>query len=148
VSIQEQIGADMASSMKAAEPDRTGVLRLLRSAIKNEEIKTGHSLIDDEVLKVLKREAKQRRDSIVAYDAAARADLAAHEAMELAIIQTYLPEPLKTEELIDIIDQVIKDQGASGMAAMGSVIGAVVARTGARSEGAIVSKLVRERLSI
>jgi uncharacterized protein YqeY len=147
VTIDEQLTADMATSMKAGDTERTGVLRLLRSAMKNEQIKVGRELNGDEMLKVLQREAKQRRDSITAYREAGRDDLASTEEAELAVIVTYLPEPLGEAELVAIVDEVIAAQSASGMAAMGGVIGAVMAKVGARAEGGAVSKIVRERLS-
>ena len=147
MSILDQITADMGDSMKAGTADRTGTLRLLRSSLKNEAIKAGHDLSQDEGLKVLQREAKQRRDSIAAYTEAGRADLATHESTELEVISQYLPQALSESELAAIVDEVIAAQGASDMKAMGAVIGAVMAKAGAAAEGGAVSKLVRERLA-
>ncbi|MBW4062224.1 GatB/YqeY domain-containing protein [Candidatus Saccharibacteria bacterium] len=147
MTISEQLTADMATSMKAGTAERTGVLRLLRSSLKNEEIKLGHPLSDDEALKVLQREAKQRRDSITAYTEAGRTELAANEQMELETIATYLPQPLSDAELGGIVDEVIASLGATDMKSMGAVIGGVMAKVGARAEGGAVSKLVREKLA-
>ena len=141
-----QITQDMATSMKAGDAQRTGVLRLLRAAFKNEQIKLGHELAQDEVLKVLQREAKQRRDSIQAYQEAHRPELAAVENEELVIIAQYLPRPLSADELVAIVDTVISETSASGPGAMGGVIKEVVARAGARADGGTVAKVVRERL--
>ncbi len=147
MTIAEQLMEDMKASMKAGEAGRTGTLRLLRGALKNEEIKVGHALDEAEALKVLGREAKQRRDSIEAYRTANREDLAEVEEQELAIIGTYLPEALSTEELGHIVDEVIAELGATDMKQMGAVIGGVMAKAGARAEGGVVSRLVREKLA-
>ena len=133
--------------MKAGDAERTGVVRLLRGAMKNEEIKAGHELSEDEALKVLQREAKQRRDSIEAYGSAGRADLAAHEEAELAVIKSYLPAVMSDEELAKVVDEAIAETGATDAKQMGAVIGAVMKKVGARADGGVVSKLVREKLA-
>jgi len=142
----EQIDHDLAESMKAGDATRTGVLRLLRSSFKNEQIKLGHELSEAEALKVLQREAKQRRDSITAYNEANRHELAAEEQGELEIISAYLPEALSDEALGALVEEVIAELGNPGAAAMGQVIGAVMAKAGARADGGAVSKVVREKL--
>lgn len=147
MTIAEQLTQDMKDSMKAGDSDRTGVLRLLRGALKNEEIKLGHPLEEAEVLKVLQREAKQRRDSITAYREASREDLLAIEEAELTVVQAYLPQALSEAEINVIVAEVMAEMGASGPSAMGAVIGGVMKRVGAQAEGGIVSRLVREALS-
>ena len=147
MTIAEQLTEDMKSSMKAQDADRTGVLRLLRGSLKNEEIKVGHGLSDDEALKVLQREAKQRRDSVEAYQAAGRTDLADREEAELKVIKCYLPEVMSDDELAKVVDEVVAETGATDAKQMGAVIGAVLKRVGARADGAAVSKLVREKLA-
>ena len=147
VGIAEQLTEDMKSSMKAGTADRTGVLRLLRGSIKNEEIKVGHELTDEEVEKVLTREAKQRQDSIAAYSEAKRDDLVKQEEMEFRVIKEYLPEALSEEELESLVTDAINETGASDMKQMGAVIGVVMKKAGARADGGAVSKLVREKLS-
>jgi uncharacterized protein YqeY len=147
VSITEQLTEDMKTSMKAGDSERTGILRLLRGALKNEEIKVGHVLDEDEALKVLQREAKQRRDSIEAYQGAGREDLAAKERYELEAIGGYLPEAMSDDELAKLVDEVIAETGATDVKQMGAVIGGVMKRAGARAEGGVVSRLVREKLA-
>jgi uncharacterized protein YqeY len=137
----------MTESMKAGDAAKTGTLRLLRGAMKNEEIKLGHPLDEVEAVKVLQREAKQRRDSIAAYRQAAREDLAAKEEAELRVVSEYLPEAMSEDELGAVIDEVIKEQGASEMKQMGGVIGAVMGRVGAKVDGGAVARLVREKLA-
>jgi uncharacterized protein len=147
VTIAEQLTDDMKASMKAGNSARTGVVRLLRSSMKYEEIKLGHPLDEAEALKVLQREAKQRRDSIDAYKAAGRQDLVSQEEAELALISHYLPEALSESEVSAIVDEVIAETGATDMKQMGAVIGGVMKRVGAKAEGGLVSKLVREKLT-
>lgn len=143
----EQLTQDMKDSMKAGDSERTGVLRLLKSALKYEEIKLGHPLSEAEVLKVLQREAKQRKDSIEAYKAAGRQDLLDVEEQELGVIATYLPKAMSESELTKIVDAVISELGATGMPQLGQVIGEVMKRVGAQADGGAVAQLVRARLS-
>lgn len=147
MTIREKITEDMKASMKAGDADRTGVLRLLRGSFKNEEIKLGHTLDEAEVLKVLQREAKQRRDSISAYNEAGRPELAEREEAELGVVSTYLPEAMSEDELKSVVAEVVTELGATGLAQMGVVIGGVMKRVGARADGGTVSRLVREKLA-
>ncbi len=148
MTIAQQLTEDMKVSMKAGQADRTGTLRLLRAAVKNEEIKLGHLLEEAEVLKLLQREAKQRRDSIAAYRGAGREDLAGREEMELAIVQEYLPETMPDDELARVVDEVIAGMGQVGVAQKGMVIGEVMKRVGARADGGVVARLVSQRLAV
>lgn len=147
MTISEQLFIDMKSSMMSGDSERTGVLRLLRGSLKNDEIKLGHELSEDEAMKVLVREAKQRRDSIDAFKAASREDLIAQEELELAVISGYLPKPMTDDEVSKIVDEVATKLEATDMRQMGQVIGAVMARVGASADGGTVSRLVKARLS-
>jgi uncharacterized protein YqeY len=147
VTLAEQLTEGMKASMKAGDATRTGVLRLLRGALKNEEIKVGHPLDEAEALKVVQREAKQRRDSMEAYRAADRVDLVAVEEGELAIIQTFLPEAMSEAELAAVVAEVVAELGATDAKQMGAVIGGVMKRVGARADGGAVARLVREKLA-
>ena len=147
MSVIDQIEQDLATSMKEGVASRTSVLRLVKNSLKNEQIKVGHELDDGEVLKVLQREAKQRKDSIEQYKNGGRDDLAESEQHELTVIEAYLPQQMESSELEEIVDEVIKDTGAEGMPQMGMVIGAVLKKTAGRADGAAVSQLVRQKLS-
>lgn len=147
MTLLETLQRDMASSMKQGDATRTGTIRLLKSAMQNETIKIGHALDDAEAMKVLQREAKQRRDSITLYQAAGRDDLVAVEERELRLIDGYLPQPLGEDELITVIDAVITELGATDATKLGAVIGAVMAKVGATADGGSVSKLVKVRLT-
>ncbi len=115
---------------KARDMETIAIVRLLKSALKNEAIKISdlhYVLSDDEAIAVLNKEAKQRRDSIEQYEAAGRADLAEQEKKELAYIETYLPKALSDEELASVVDKVLADTGATQKADMGKVMGALKA---------------------
>ncbi len=146
MTILETLKSDMATSMKAGDAPRTGVIRLLRASMQNEKIKQNRELSDDEALKVLQREAKQRRDSIEQYGVAGRQDLIDIEAAELEIIQAYLPQALSQGELETIVDGVIARLGATDMKQMGAVIGMAMKEVGARAEGGAVSAVVKAKL--
>ena len=146
MTLQETLQQDMTSSMKQGDATRTGTIRLLKSAMQNEAIRIGHVLDDAEAMKVLQREAKQRRDSISQYAAAGRGDLVAVEEGELGLIAGYLPQPLDESKITAIVDSVIADLGATDASKLGAVIGAVMAKVGATADGGSVSKIVKSRL--
>lgn len=144
MSLFERIENDLISATKAKDTARLAVLRLLKSSLKNEQIKARRELSDEEVLRVLQKEAKQRRDSISAYQEGGREELAADEAAELEIIQGYLPKQLTEEEIKSIIESVIVESGVD--IATGTVMGKVMPLVAGKTDGAVVSRLVRQRL--
>lgn len=146
MALLDQIESDLTASMKSGQTDRTAVLRLLKNSLKNEQIKLGHDLSDEEVLKVLQREAKQRRDSVEAYQQGGREELAASESAELEIIKDYLPTQIDETELTKIVDAVIADTGAKSIAEIGIVIGAVRDKVGSQADGAEIARIARQRL--
>jgi uncharacterized protein YqeY len=146
MSLSNRIDEDMKTAMREGSTEHVSTLRLLKSSLKNEQIKVMHDLSEDEQLKVLQREAKQRRDSISAYVDGGRDDLANAEKAELAIITGYLPKQLSDDELSKIVDAAIAETGATSMAQMGQVIGAVMKQTAGRAEGGAVSRLVKQKL--
>lgn len=135
--------------MRNGETQQRDTLSTLRAAIKNAEIenKTPVGTLDnDSVQQVIEREAKKRRDAIEEYTKVGRDDLAAREKAELDILAQYLPEPLSEEELTAIVQNAISESGASGPAAMGTVMKAVLAKVAGRADGKTVSNLVRKAL--
>jgi len=142
--MQEQIEQDLATAMKAGETAKVGVLRLIKTSFKNDEIKLGHALTEAEAMTVMHREAKQRRDSIQAYEQGDRPDLAASEQAELQIINSYLPEPAHEAQLQAWIEEAIKTAGDSPQ--IGAVIAAVMAQAKGTADGGAVAKLVKKRL--
>lgn len=147
MSLTEKIDADLAAAMKDGAHDRISVLRLLKNSLQIEAKKLSTDLSDEDAIKVLGREAKQRKDSIDQYTKGGRSDLADAEAAELVIIEAYLPAQMSEDELGKLVDKVIAESGATSTAQMGMVIGGVVKQAGGAADGAIVSKLVRAKLS-
>jgi len=142
--VLEQLEQDLAAAMRERDQVRLQVLRLLKSALKNYQIEVGHELSQQEMMRVLQKEAKKRRDSIEAYEKAGRNDLVAEESAELKEIDRYLPAQMSDDELRAITQKVIGDNPE---AQMGQIIGQVLARTDGQADGAAVSRIVREELS-
>lgn len=145
MTLAERIQSELTTAMKTQDAARTGVLRLIKTSLTNERIKLGHELTEEEVLKIIQHEAKQRRDSIEAYNQAGRSDLATEEQAELDLITQYLPQQMDEAELRAVVDQVVADMG-SDKAQMGKIIGKVIGLTAGKADGASVSRLVKERL--
>lgn len=144
--LKERIGSEMRDAMKARDQSRVATLRLLMAAVKNAEVELRHELSDDEVLGVVAREAKRRRESIEAFEKGGRDDLVAKESAELEVLEAYLPEQLGEEELAGLVDEAIAETGAAGAKDMGRVMKAVMPKVKGRADGSIVSAMVRSRL--
>ena len=123
------------------------MLRLLITAMKNEQIKLGTELSDEQALKVLATQAKQRKDSITAYQAADRQDLADNEAAELPIIEAYLPAQMSDEDLEAVVAATIAQVGATSPADMGKVMGATMGKVQGKADGGRVSATVKKLLT-
>ncbi len=150
MSLFEQIDKDYIQAYKAKDAVRLGVLRLLKTAVKNKLVdlcRPGGTLDDGEMMDLIIKESKQRQDSIEQYRAANRNDLADKEAAELVVLQDYLPKPLSEEELTAVIDAAIAETGASSPRDMGKVISAVMAAHKGRVDGKVLSAAVKARLS-
>lgn len=147
MNLNERISEDMKSAMKAQNVELLSTLRLLRSAIQNQQIALGHELGDAEVLTVLEKQAKQRGDSVEQYRAGNRADLAAKESAELSIIETYLPQKMDMEALAKLVDEVIKETGAKEISDMGKVMRQVIDKAAGAADGKQISDLVKAKLS-
>lgn len=144
--ITERISEDQKAAMKAGEKIRLSTLRMVSSELQNRRIEEGRDLEDDEVIEVLSRARKQRREAAEQYEEGGREDLAEKERAEEKIIAEYLPEPLSDDELDRLIDDAIETTGASSMKEMGAVMGRVMPQAKGRAEGSRVSARVRERL--
>lgn len=147
--LKEQVQADLREAMKAHDKVRSGTLRMALTAITTEEVAgdSARELSDDEVLKVLAKEAKKRKEAHEAYVGAGRDELAATEAAELEVLETYLPAQLDDAELETIVDQAIADTGASGMQQMGQVMKAAQTVVAGRADGGRVAAIVKARLA-
>lgn len=152
MSLQEQILNDLREAMKSKQEDRLRVLRSLKSKLLEREIseRTGGkktALSDDQVVEVLMKAAKQRKESIDQFKEGGREDLVKSEQEELEIIQSYLPEMLTEEEIRDIARRKINELDADSMADMGKVMGILMQELKGKAEGSVVSKVVKEELS-
>lgn len=147
MNLYESLESDLVEATKSRDEIKTGVLRLLKSALKNQQIEVGHDLTMPQILAVLQKEAKKRRDSITAYEQAGRQDLAKSEQAELDIIDVYLPAAASREEIAKVVDEVIKSTGADDVSAMGAVMSGAMDKLQGRADGGQVSALVREKLS-
>ena len=146
MSLAEKIGTDMRTAMKERDRGRVGALRMLGAALKNGEIEAGRPLTQEEEQVILRRQLKQREESAEAFRKAGREERAASEAAEAEIVRSYLPEPLSSEELEEIVDRAIQETGATGMRDMGAVMGRAMDLSGGRAEGRELSALARNRL--
>lgn len=142
----ESIQQSLKESMIQRDEIKVSTLRLLISEIRNTQIAKGHDLSDDEIIEVIQKEAKKRKESIEGFTRGDRLELAAKEAEELKILEGYLPEQMNDEELIKLVDEAITEIGASSMADMGKVIGIVMGKAKGQVDGSRVSGIAKEKL--
>ena len=147
MSLKTQLTDDMKTAMKGGDKARLGVIRLILAAIKQREVDERIELDDPQVLAVLEKMVKQRRDSISQYDAANRQDLADIERAELVVIEAYLPAQLDEAAIRAAIDAAVAETGATGPADMGKLMGVLKPRLAGQADMGAVSKLVKQRLA-
>ena len=145
--LKKRLTEEMKAAMKAGDKARLGVVRSMLAAIKQVEVDSQKQLSDEEIIAVLDRQVKQRRDSIQQYAEAGREDLAEQERYEMSVIQEFLPQPLSDEEIAALIDEAIEETGAAGMQDMGKVMGVLKPKMQGRADMGEVSKQVRARLA-
>jgi len=146
--IREKIMNDMKDAMRAKDQVRLEAIRFLQAAIKNREIEVRpEAITGDDVLSVIKKMVKQRKESIDQYQAANRQDLVDKEAAELKIIETYLPAQMSKEQIEAIVAEVIAETKASTIKDMGSVMKAVIAKTAGAADNKLVSEAIKSKLS-
>ncbi|MDP7412024.1 MAG: GatB/YqeY domain-containing protein [SAR202 cluster bacterium] len=146
MTMKERLDSDLKSAMRDKDVLRRGLIRYLRSEIHNQEIAKRADLDEEGVLAVLSRQAQQRRDSIEAFKEADRTDLVDKERAELDIILEYLPQQLSAEEITALVQQAVKDSGATGPSDMGKVMGRLMPQVRGKAEGRQVSSIVTETL--
>ncbi len=146
MSLSERLNDDMKQAMRGQEKFRLSVIRMVRASIKNVEIDLRRSLEDNEVLDILNRELKQRKDSLQDFERAGRDDLVDALKVEIEIIAEYMPTQLTEEEITVIVKQTIQDTGASNKADMGKVMGALMPKVKGRSDGKLVNQVVQQLL--
>ncbi|NUY57278.1 glutamyl-tRNA amidotransferase [Salinivibrio sp. MA351] len=134
------------TAMKQKDKARLGTLRLVMAAIKQQEVDTRQSLSDDEILAVLTKNVKQRRDSVAQYQAAGRDDLADVELAEIAVIEEFLPQPLSDDDVDALVKAAVETTGASSMQDMGNVMGVLKPQVQGRADMGKVSQRVKAHL--
>jgi uncharacterized protein YqeY len=144
--LTDQIRADLTESMKARTADRTSTLRMLQSAIKNQQIDSGHELSDEEALAVIRKSVKQRQDSIEQYTKGNRPELAAKEQAEIDVLKTYLPPELTEAELESGVREIIASTGAQSKKDMGKVMKEASAKYKGRADGKKIQEIAARLL--
>ncbi|MBF0282506.1 MAG: GatB/YqeY domain-containing protein [Zetaproteobacteria bacterium] len=143
---KEQITDDMKAAMRAKDKLALGTIRMLMAAMKDKSIEVGHELDADEILAVITRMIKQRKDANAQYSDAGRNDLAEQEQAEIEVLAKYLPEALGDDEILALVNQAVVEVAATGMKDMGSVMGLVQKQLAGRADMAVVSGVVRSCL--
>jgi hypothetical protein len=145
--LKQRVQDDMKAAMKAADKRKLGVIRLVLAAIKQREVDERIELDDAQILAVLDKMVKQRRDSVEQYTKAGREDLAEQERYEVRVCQEYLPEALAEGELVVLVDEAIAATGATAMKDMGKVMARIKPEVQGRADMGAVSKLVKQQLA-
>lgn len=147
MSLKARITDDMKTAMKARATERLGTIRLLLAALKQKEVDERVELTDTDIITIIDKMLKQRRDSVTQYTAANRVDLADRETAEMVVLSEYLPQALTEAEIDALIDQAIADTGAAGMQEMGKVMAVLKPQMAGRADMAAVSGRIKARLA-
>jgi len=150
MTLVERIDSDLKDAMRAKNATRLSVLRMLKAALKNAAIEKGGAdtqLSDADAIQVIRKQLKQREDSIESFEKGGRAELAAKEKEELSILQSYLPQPMSADEVARVVRETIAEVGATSRAQMGAVMKAVQTKVGGRADGKTLSAEVQRQLS-
>jgi uncharacterized protein YqeY len=147
MSLKDQITEDMKTAMRAKDSERLGTIRLLLAACKQREVDERITLDDAAVVALVDKLIKQRKDSIAAFESAARQDLADKEAAEVAVLQAYLPQRMSADEVLVAVKAIVVELGASGPGDMGKVMGVVKTRLAGKAEMSAVSAAVKSALA-
>ena len=146
MSLKQQITEDMKTAMRAKDAPRLSAIRLLQAAIKQREVDERIELADDQVVAVIEKMLKQRRESIVQYEGAGRQDLADVEKFEVSVLQNYMPQPLSEQEIEALVAEAVSSSGAASIKDMGKVVGLLKPKMAGRADMGKVSALVKARL--
>lgn len=145
--LKEKILEDIKTAMKAKDAERLSAIRMLQSAVKYREIEVRpNEITEQDIAGVVKKLAKQRKDSIAEFEKAGRQDLVDKEKSELKILEEYLPAQMSEDQVKALVEEVIKATGATTMKQMGAVVKEVMAKSGGTADGKVISDLVKARL--
>jgi uncharacterized protein YqeY len=147
MSLKERITGDMKAAMRSGEKERLGVIRMITSAIKQREVDERIALDDSQVVNVLEKMIKQRKESVAQFQAGNRPDLADKEAAEIVLLQTYLPAQLSDAELDALIGEAVASSGAASIKDMGKVMAIIKSKAQGRADMAAVGARIKARLS-
>jgi uncharacterized protein YqeY len=147
MALKEKITVDMQDAMRSKDSEKLNAIRLLQSSIKQKEVDDRVEIDDTMILNIIEKMLKQRRDSIEAFKKANRNDLVSKEEFEVKLLQTYMPEPLSSEDVEKEIDGAIKAADAKSMKDMGTVMSAVKLKVSGRANMAEVSQKIKEKLT-
>jgi uncharacterized protein len=150
MTLQERVDSDLKEAMRAKDTTKLGVLRMLKSALKYAAIAKSDAeaeLSDAEAVQVIRKQAKQRQDSIESFEKGGRAELADKEKQELVILNDYLPQAMSADELAKLVLETIAEVGATSKAQMGAVMKSLQAKAGGRADGKTLSEEVARQLS-
>ncbi|MBI5230417.1 MAG: GatB/YqeY domain-containing protein [Candidatus Magasanikbacteria bacterium] len=146
--LSDQLNQEYITAMKAKNERAVSVIRMLKTAIKNQEIESGHELSEEELHAVARRLIKQSQDALQDFERGGRVDLADAARVEIAQLQTYVPAPFSEDQILVFIDECIAETGAKSAADMGKVMGAVMKKIGSCADGRVARALVAKRLSL
>ena len=147
MALTEDVVKDMTAAMKNQEKFELSVLRMLKSALQMEKISLKHELSDDEATAVIKRQVKQRKDSMAEYEKYGKTEEVDNLKKEIEILSKYLPEEISEEQINKTLDEIFEELKPESMKDMGRLMKEATTRLGAGADGSLISKLVRERLS-
>ncbi len=145
--LKAQLLQDMKEAMRAKDKVKLSTIRMINSLIKNAEIEKRGELTDDEIIQLLVKYAKQRKEAIEMYEKGGRQDLVEKEKAELAVVESYLPKQMSEEEIRELVKEAIEATGASSPKDIGKVMQHVMPKVKGRADGSVVNKIVREMLA-
>lgn len=147
MSLQEKLIEEMKQAMKSNDKIRLSTIRMIRSAVKNKEIEQRGQLDDEDILRVIQGMERKGEESLEQFQIGRRMDLVEKEKKELEILRSFLPKALSQEEVVEIIDQTIKEVEASSSKDLGKVMKSVMPKLAGKADGKLINQLVKERLS-
>jgi len=146
MNLKEKIQKDFIEAFKAKNGMKSSVFKMLQAAIKNAEIEKKGELGDEEIIRIVSKEAKKRKDAIEAYEKGGRVELAEKEKSELEVLRVYLPEQMPEDEIRNLVQKAVEQSGASGIKEIGKVMAVLMPQVKGKSDGALVNKIVKELL--